>query len=86
MRAAGSGWRGGASCCLGRRLNGVKGRAGGREADKHTQGDFQARQIKSSSFVEARRSRPAWSAVRAEFAMLNTLVETGSGRAVCVRA
>ena len=41
------------------------------------------RQMKSSSFVEARRSRPAWSAVRAEFAMLNTLIETGSGRAVC---
>ena len=49
-------------------------------------GDFQAGQMKSSSSVEARRSRPAWSAVRAEFAMLNTLVETGSGRAVCVRA
>lgn len=58
---------------------------GGREGEKLINtftGDLQARQIKSSSFVEARRSRPAQSAIAAEFAMLNTLVEPGSGHAV----
>lgn len=53
VQAEGSGWRGGASCCLGRRLNGVNGGQEGEKLINTFTGDLQARQIKSSSFVEA---------------------------------
>ena len=62
MRAAGSGWRGGASGCLGRRPHGV---CGEREGEKPMNtltgrgegGVFQGWKIKLSSFVKAHRSR-----------------------------
>lgn len=38
VQAEGSGWRGGASCCLGRRLNGVNGGQEGEKLIKHIHG------------------------------------------------
>lgn len=80
MRAAGSGWRGGASCCLGRRLTGGERRAGGREADKHLRGDLWECRIQSSKLLCQSTQEQGLGAGqrRAEFAMLNTLVGVGS--------
>lgn len=80
MRAAGSGWRGGASCCLGRRLTGGERRAGGREADKHLRGDLRECRIQSSKLLCQSTQEQGLGAGqrRAEFAMLNTLVGVGS--------